>query len=119
MAHELHLVLAAASTMAVLLVALDGLRRALRGVPAGPRSARLFDLSLVLLVITSASGLGLLVGGGRPRELYHLMYGGFALMTLPVVGAFGPRARDRGYGAATAAGALFALVVIARLFATG
>ena len=64
-------------------------------------------------------GLGLLVGGGQPREQLHFVYAVVALGALPVTDSlsrgFGPRAR----GLATLVGALVALAVIARLFGTG
>lgn len=119
MAHELHVLLAAASTVAVLLVAFDALRRVVRGVSPGPRATHLLSVTLLLLVITSASGLGLLAGGGRPGELYHLMYGSFALVSLPLASSLGTHLRARRQSLVMVAGALFALVVIARLFATG
>ena len=74
---------------------------------------------LLLLGLTSAAGLGLLVGGARPRELLHFVYAVVAIGAMPIAatltGSWEPRRR----AIATLAAALIALVLVLRLFATG
>lgn len=72
-----------------------------------------------MLVVTIAGGLGLLVGGGRPRELLHFVYAIVALGIVPVVDSLSRRAGPRPRGIATFAAALIALAVVVRLFQTG
>ncbi len=114
-----HQLLAIISTLAVLLVGIEAALRTWRGVPASQSSIRLASFTLILLGVTSASGLGILVGGARPHQMWHLMYGGLAFAALPVADSLAIRAPARARGLATLIGAGFALSVIARLFVTG
>ncbi len=83
------------------------------------RVAQLEGLLTVVLVITAAGGLGLLVGGARPRELLHFIYGAIAIGAVPVADSLTRQADPRPRAIATLIGALVSLVVIARLFGTG
>jgi hypothetical protein len=93
--------------------------RALRGNPSGTLTARLEGLVLLALVVTSAGGLGLLVGGARPREALHFVYAIVALGLLPLASSLSRRSEPRRQGLATFLAAVIALIVIARLFGTG
>ncbi len=93
--------------------------RAWRRMPSGRATDQLEGLLLVVLVVTIAGGLGLLVVGGRPRELLHLVYAIVVLSALPIAGTVSRQASPRARGAASLAGALVALVVVGRLFGTG
>jgi hypothetical protein len=103
----------------VLLAGLEGAQRALRRLPAGAAAARLDGLVLLLVAVTAAGGLGLLVGGARPRELLHLVYAVVALAALPISTSVSTRWEPRRRGIATVIGALVGLAVIVRLFGTG
>jgi hypothetical protein len=72
-----------------------------------------------VLVVAIAGGLGLLVGGARPRELLHFVYAVVVLSALPIAGVLSKEASPRARGLANVVGALVALVVVARLFGTG
>jgi hypothetical protein len=72
-----------------------------------------------VLVITIAGGLGLLAGGGRPREVLHFVYSVVAIGVVPVIDSLARRASPRARGMATLAAAVITLAVVARLFQTG
>lgn len=74
---------------------------------------------LLVLVVTIAGGLGLFVGGGRPREVLHFIYALVAFGMLPVVDLLARRMGPRGRAIATLAASLIGLGVIVRLFQTG
>jgi hypothetical protein len=76
-------------------------------------------LLTLVLVVTAAGGLGLLVGGARPRELLHFGYGVIAIGAVPVADSLTRQAGPRPRAIATLTGALVSLVVILRLFGTG
>jgi hypothetical protein len=82
-------------------------------------AGRLEALLVLVLAVTIAGGLGLLMGGGRPRELLHFVYAVVALGVLPLVDSLSRRAGPRARGIATFAAALIALAVVVRLFQTG
>lgn len=98
---------------------LEGALRAVRRTPPGWFTARLEGVLLLALVVTSAGGLGLLVGGAGPREALHFVYAIVALGLLPLASSLARRFEPRRQGLATFLGALITLVVIARLFGTG
>jgi hypothetical protein len=107
---------------AVVLIALVGLEaawRAWRRLPRSAPAAWIGGLLLLLLLVTIAGGLGLFIGGARPRELLHLVYAVIGLGAVPVAESISAKASPRGQAAATLAGAVVALVVVARLFGTG
>ena len=103
----------------IVLVAVEAGRRAWRRSPPGDIADRLERILLVVLVIAIAGGLGLLVGGGRPRELLHFVYAIVVLSALPIASTMTKKASPRSRGLAGVVGALVALVVVARLFGTG
>lgn len=102
-----------------MLAGLEAAWRALRGSPASTAAARLDGLVLLVVAVTAAGGLGLLLGGARPQELLHFVYAVVALAALPISTSLSKRWEPRRRGIATLLGALVALAVIARLFATG
>jgi hypothetical protein len=116
---ELHRVLAIASGAAVALVGLDGVVRAWSARAPGTLTARVIFLALVLLGVATAGGLGSLVRDPAPRQWLYVMYGTLAFVTLPIINAVARPSRPRLSGLAAALGALWALALITRLFATG
>jgi hypothetical protein len=100
-------------------VALEAAWRALRNVPVGRVAEGLQAVLLIALVVASAGGLGLVVGGGQPSESLHHIYAVIALGIMPLGSAFTRRARPRTRALVTLGAALVALVVIGRLFQTG
>jgi hypothetical protein len=115
----LHWFLALTSALLVASVGIEAGVRAGRNRPPGTLAARLSGLMLLVLGLAAAGGLGLFVGGSRPHEELHLLYGALAFAPVPVVNAFSGRASIRGRALATALAALIGLVVILRLFMTG
>jgi hypothetical protein len=77
------------------------------------------NVALVLVGMTAAAGLALLVRGERPREWLHVLYALLAFGMVPAVDSVALRAGARAQGWARFAGAVVALAVAARLFATG
>jgi hypothetical protein len=103
----------------IVLIAAEAGWRAWRRSPPGDIADRFEAILLVVLVIAIAGGLGLLVGGARPQELLHFVYAIVVLSALPIAGTLTKEASPRSRGLASVAGALVALVVVARLFGTG
>jgi hypothetical protein len=101
------------------LVGLEASRRAFLNRPPGAIAAHLTATVLLLLVLTAASGLGMLVARVHPRQELHFMYAVLAFASIPIANALGSRASPRKRALLTAAGVLFGLVVIVRLFMTG
>jgi hypothetical protein len=99
-------------------VGLEAAWRLLRGYPGGP-ALRLEWLVLLLTFLAAAGGAGLLLGGGRPRELLHFVYAAVAMMAVPVSTSFSAGWPPRRRWMLTLLGVLVALVAIQRLFATG
>lgn len=98
---------------------LEAAVRAARGSAPGLAASRLDSLVLLLLGLTIAAGLGLLLGGARPKELLHFVYAVVAIGAMPIAASFTGSWQPRGRAVATLVAALVALVVIVRLFATG
>jgi hypothetical protein len=103
----------------VSLIGLEGGWRAWRRSPPAASAERLEALLLLVLIVTVAGGLGLLLGGGQPREVLHFVYAVVALGVLPVVASLSRRAGPRARGIALFTAAQITLAVIARLFQTG
>jgi hypothetical protein len=101
------------------LVGLEALWRAASGSARGNLAERLEQVAVIALAISATGGLGILLGGGRPREILHFVYAIVALGVLAVADSMARRAGPRWRGIANLLGALVALAVIARLFATG
>ena len=91
----------------------------LRRPPAGEGTSRLQDVALLMLLITSAGGLGLLVGGARPREALHLVYSVVALGALPIAHAMTAGSTPRRRAVVYLVGTVITLAVIGRLLQTG
>jgi hypothetical protein len=71
------------------------------------------------MAITVVGGLGLLAGGGRPKDMLHFVYAILALSAVPLSESLTRTASARMQAVASVAGALVAVVLIARLFQTG
>ena len=82
-------------------------------------AGRLEAVLLIAVGATIAGGLGLLVGGGRPREALHFVYAVIAFAALPVANSIGRRSGPRAQALVALAAAAVILVVILRLFGTG
>jgi hypothetical protein len=103
----------------VLLVGAESAWRAWRAQPRGRVGEWLAGVLLIVVGVTIAGGLGMLVGGGRPREPLHFVYAILAFGAVPVASSIARRAPPRREALATLIGAVVALVLIARLFQTG
>ncbi len=119
MVTALHVWLAGASVVILVLAGIDGASRAWRRTAPGAFATRMEGLALLAIGVAAGGGLGLLVGGARPREMLHLVYGVIAFAALPIVTDRTRHASPRTRGLASLAGSLIALVVVARLFGTG
>ena len=82
-------------------------------------SGRLEAVLLIAVGATIAGGLGLLVGGGRPREALHFVYAVIAFAVLPVANSIARRSGPRAQAWVALAAAAVILVVMLRLFGTG
>jgi hypothetical protein len=111
--------LAIASALVALFVGLQAAWRAVRGLLPGHHAAQIERVLTIVLVVAAAGGLGLLVGGARPRELLHFVYAVIAIAAVPVADSLTRQADARPRAIATLAGSLVSLVVILRLFGTG
>jgi len=100
-------------------VAAEGAARLVRAQPPGRLASAGSGAVVVLLGMTAAGGLALLLGGRRPTEWLHLVYALLALGLVPLADALAAQASPRRRALARLLGALVAVVVIARLFATG
>jgi hypothetical protein len=118
-AHDLHVILALASLAAMVLVAAEGAVRLVSARPPGRLAAAGAGAVTILLAMTSAGGLALLLGGRRPTEWLHLVYGLLAFGLVPLADSLTSQASPRRRALARLLGALIAAVVIIRLFATG
>ncbi|MGZ6256498.1 MAG: hypothetical protein ACXWMB_05735 [Candidatus Limnocylindria bacterium] len=103
----------------MVVVGVEAILRLRQGSAAGTTAARLEGIALVVVAVTAAGGLGLLVGGARPRELLHFVYGFVAIAALPLTTTLSAGWAPRRRAVAALLGALVALVAILRLFATG
>ena len=100
-------------------VAVEGGWRALRAKPPGTWSARLDSALLLALIVTSAGGLGIVFGGGGPKESLHYVYSVVAIGALPITSSMTRRFSPRTRGVATLVAALVVVIVVVRLFQTG
>jgi hypothetical protein len=118
-AHDVHLILAWGTAFAVAAVVVEGAVRSVLGRGPGRLAEAGVGLVLVLIGMTAAAGLAMLVRGERPAESLHFLYAVLAFGLIPVTDSFAKRASPRGKALIRSAGALVALGVLARLFATG
>ena len=118
--HDLHVLLAVLTAVALLAATGEGAVRAVRGRPAGVAADRTRAGALLVVGMTASSGLALLVGGHRPGEWLHLIYAVLAFGLVPVAdNAATSLSSDRGKALARVGAGLVALVVLTRLFQTG
>lgn len=100
-------------------VAVEAAVRAWRQSSPPPWVIQLGRVALVLVVVTSAGGLGILLAGGGPHEPLHFLYATLAMGALPVSDSFARRSSPRRRALVTLVGAVVVFVLIARLFQTG
>jgi hypothetical protein len=105
--------------LAVVLVGLEAIVRFVRRTPPSDVTERLEQVYLIALVVSAAGGLGLLLGGARPREILHFVYAIVALGALVVADSISRRATPRTRATASLIGTFVAMAVIARLYQTG
>ena len=74
---------------------------------------------VALLVVVAASGLVLVLAGGRPADGLHLLYAGLAIGAVPAARSFAGRASGRSAAVAMLAAFLVLAVLLYRLFTTG
>lgn len=74
---------------------------------------------VALVIVTAASGLGLLVSGSRPAEGLHLLYGLVAVALIPLARSFVGRTGGRTAGVLHVIAFLVLAAVVYRLFTTG
>jgi hypothetical protein len=118
-AHDVHVVLAWATTVALAGVAVEaGLRTARRRGPGTLAEVGL-AVTLVFIGMTSAAGLAMLVRGERPSEWLHIVYAILAFGLVPVADSLAAHGPPRAKSLARFGAVLVALGVIVRLFATG
>lgn len=102
-----------------MLIALEAGWRSLRDLPRGTWSDRLNNICVLAVVIASAGGLGIVLGGGGPAESLHYLYGAIAIFALPLTTTLTRRIRPRSAAVVLLIVAIVLLVVILRLFQTG
>jgi hypothetical protein len=118
-AHDVHVTFAWATALGMFGVAVEAGVRTIRGQGPGRVAEAGVGLSLALLGMTCAAGLAMLVRSERPSEGLHFVYAILAFGLVPAVDSIAAHASARGRALARVGGALLALGVIARLFATG
>ncbi|MFI6603683.1 hypothetical protein ACIBHX_46260 [Nonomuraea sp. NPDC050536] len=118
-AHDVHLLLALVTTVAMLVVAADGAVRVASGSPPGRIADVGAKVLLVLVMMAAAGGLALLVSEHRPGELLHGMYAFLALGAVPVADSLFSRTSTRPRALARCLGAVVGVVILVRLFNTG
>ncbi len=80
---------------------------------------RLILAVLAALVLATAAGAAIALGGRPPADVLHLLYSGLALAALPVARYLGRSGTPRRRAAVVGTGALLLLGFLARLFMTG
>lgn len=100
-------------------VAVEAGIRAVRGTPPAGWVERLDLVAIIVLLVTSAGGLGLLLAGPGPHEGLHVLYAVLAIGILPVADSLARNASARRRAAVTAVSAVIGLVLIGRLIQTG
>jgi hypothetical protein len=87
---------------------------------APTRLTEALEVAFVLSIgVTSAGGLGVLAGGGHPRDPLHLFYAVAALSAIPIAATISRHATSRRRAVASALATLVILIVAARLYQTG
>ena len=103
----------------VAVAGVEGGVRAFRRVAPGAWASRAASWVLIVIAMTSAGGLGLLVSGKRPAETLHLLYGALAFAAIPIADSLTKSWTPRSKGVATMLSSILAVVLVARLIATG
>jgi hypothetical protein len=118
-AHDVHVALAWATAVAMAGVTVEAGLRTLRRRRPGRMAEVGSAVTLVVIAMTSAAGLAMLVRGDRPSQWLHVVYAILAFSLVPVADSLAAQRRPRARSLARLGGALVALGVIVRLFATG
>lgn len=103
----------------VAVVAFEAAWRAFRDLPPSHTTGLLANITLIVVLIASAGGLGILLGGGAPTDSLHYVYAAIALVALPLATSLTRNRRPRTTAVIVLVIAVALLVVIARLFQTG
>lgn len=103
----------------VVFVGIEAAIRAWRNVAPAPWVAQLARLTILVLVVASAGGLGILLAGGAPHEPLHFLYGILAVGSLPVADQLGAKAGPRRRAIITLLATVVLVVLLARLLQTG
>ena len=103
----------------VAVVAFEAAWRAFRDLPPSQTTGLLANITLIVVLIASAGGLGILLGGGAPADSLHYVYAAIALVALPLATSLTRNRRPRTTAVIILVIAVALLVVIARLFQTG
>ena len=119
MAAQLHLWLAVACALLIAAAGAEAVVRLVRRAVPGRLAERLDQVVLLVLLITTAGGLGLVAGGGGPQSSLHYIYAVVALGLLPLASTFTRGRSARVRAGATVVAAIVALVVVWRLSQTG
>lgn len=118
-ARDVHVTLAAASVLVVIVAGVEAAVRAVTRRPPGRVSGTLSTIVAIILGMTAAAGLAMLVRGERPGEPLHFVYAALALVLLPLGDSLAAGAEPRRRAAARVLAVVLTFGVIARLFATG
>gem|GEM_PF-6819709 len=103
----------------VAVVAIEAAVRAWRGVAPAQWVGQLRRGMILVLVVTSAGGLGILLAGGGPHEPLHFLYAILAIGSLPVADSLARKSSPRRRAVITLIAAIVLFVLLARLFQTG
>lgn len=85
MIPQVHELFARALVIYFALLGVWGLFLAVRRTPLGPGYRGALVIAVVLAVIQALLGIVLFVGGGRPRDDLHYLYGLSLIVALPLV----------------------------------
>jgi hypothetical protein len=103
----------------VAVVGIEAAVRAWRAVAPAPLVVQLNRIMILVLVVTSAGGLGILLAGGGPHEALHFLYAILAIGTLPIADSFARKSSPRRRAVITLIAAIVLFALLARLFQTG
>lgn len=107
------------SAAALIAAGLEAAWRFVRNAASTALSERLDQVVLLALLITAAGGLGVIAGGGAPRDSLHYLYVVVVLGLLPLATTMARGRSPRVRAGATLMAVLTALVVLLRLSQTG
>ena len=107
------------SAAALIAAGLEAAWRFVRNAASTALSKRLDQVVLLALLITAAGGLGVVAGGGAPRDSLHYLYVVVVLGLLPLATTMARGRSPRVRAGATVVAVLAALVVLLRLSQTG